>query len=93
MDNKEKNYYNQFNKSNLDNSILSVDEYARGVKLHFENTEVVFYPITNDLNDNKIFLYTAQKGDKVLKKPYKDTLILEKKDGIILKYTFTKPKQ
>lgn len=92
MDNNERKNYNQFNKSAINNIILDLDEYARGIRLHFDSGKFIFYPITSPLNENNIFLFTAEKGDRILKKPFQDTLTLEKKDGTILKYTFLKPK-
>ncbi|MBB6329591.1 uncharacterized protein YpmB [Chryseobacterium sediminis] len=92
MDNRDRKNFNQFNKMSINDTILDLKEYARGVKLYFKNGEIVFYPKTSTLNENNIFLFTAKKGDKVLKKAFKDTLTLEKKDGVILKYTFMKPK-
>ncbi|PQA96421.1 hypothetical protein SAMN05421796_101409 [Chryseobacterium piscicola] len=92
MDNKEEKNYIQFNKKEINGNILDLKEYARGAKLRFKEGEVIFYPLTSQLNENNIFLYTAKKGDKVLKRPYQDTLTLVKENGVILKYTFMKPK-
>ncbi|WP_312298287.1 hypothetical protein [Chryseobacterium sp.] len=92
MENKGKEYYNQFNKSSINSTILDLNEYARGVKLHLDNGEVIFYPITSELNENNIFIATAKKGDKVVKKPFQDTITLVRQNGVMLKYTFQKPK-
>ncbi|WP_431612018.1 hypothetical protein [Chryseobacterium sp. 'Rf worker isolate 10'] len=90
MDDRGKKYFNQFNKMSINDTILNLNEFSRGVKLHFKNKEVVFYPLTSELNENNIFLFIAKKGDRVIKKPFQDTLTLEKKDGTILKYMFVK---
>lgn len=91
MDNKARERYTQFNKRNINNTILGLEQYARGIKLHLDSGDVVFYPFTSALNNNNIFFSTAKKGDKVIKKPFKDTVILVKQNGIMLKYTFDKP--
>lgn len=91
MDKRDVNFYNQFNQTSLNDTIVSLEQYARGVKLHFKKKHIIFYPLTSDLNNNTVFEYTAQKGDIILKKSYEDTLFLEKKSGKILKYTFIKP--
>lgn len=93
MDKRDLNNYNKFNRSNLDGVILDLKEYARGVKLQFEHDTVVFYPQTSKLNDNNIFIFTAKKGDKVVKKPFQDTLLLQTKNGLKLKYTFFDPQK
>jgi len=79
MDNREKKYFNQFNKMSINDTILDLNEFSRGVKLHFKNNEVGFYPLTSTLNENNIFFFTAKKGDKILKKTFQDTLTLVKK--------------
>lgn len=91
MDKRDERYYNQFNQANLNDTIVSMERYARGIKLHFKKKHLVFYPLTSNFNNNTIFEYTAEKGDIVLKKPYEDTLLLEKKSGKFLKYTFIRP--
>ncbi|PWW19091.1 hypothetical protein DEU40_12145 [Chryseobacterium sp. AG844] len=90
MDNRGKKNFNQFDKMSINDTILDLNEFSRGVKLHFKNNEVIFYPLTSTLNENNIFFLTAKKGDKVLKKTFQDTQTLEQKDGNILKYTFMK---
>ncbi|MCS3529893.1 hypothetical protein [Chryseobacterium sp. JUb7] len=80
----------EFNESNLHEEVKDVDYYAKGIKIIFSDKQYVFYPITSDLNNNSIFLSTAEKGDSIIKKPYGDTLLLKKKNGAILKYTFRK---
>lgn len=92
MDNRGKKYFNQFNKMSINDTILDLNEYSRGVKLHFRNNEVIFYPLTSKINENNIFFFTAKKGDKILKKPFQDTLTLVKKDGTLLRYIFVKSK-
>lgn len=93
MDERARKEYKQFKTTSINHVILDIYPYARGVKLRFDNGEILFYPLTSALNENNIFIFTAQKGDRVLKKPSQDTLTLIKKDGTMLKYTFSKPKQ
>ncbi|MCK5740741.1 MAG: hypothetical protein KAH48_00875 [Chlorobi bacterium] len=50
----------------------------------------VFDPYTSNLNDNRMFEYNAGKGDRIIKPAYSDTLQLLK-NGVIYKYTFSKP--
>ena len=90
MDNRDRDNYINFNKSNLNNTITDLEEYARGVKLHSGSKAFVFYPKTSKANDNNIFIFTAKIGDKVIKKPFEDTLILKTNDNKIYKYTFFK---
>lgn len=81
----------KFNQSNLDDSILKSDVYAKGVRLILKEDTLIFYPVTSGLNGNNIFEYIAKKGDSVIKKPFQDTLVLKKMDGSIYRYTFMKP--
>lgn len=90
MDNRDQHNYEYFIKSDLKDTVIEAKEYARGVKLQLENKTVVFYPTTSNLNENNIFLFTAKKGDSIIKEPFQDTLILKKKNGIFFKYTFFK---
>ncbi|MBT2623304.1 hypothetical protein [Chryseobacterium sp. ISL-6] len=90
MEKRDRKNYDDFNKSNLNGSITGLEEFARGIKLHLESKIVVFYPQTSQLNDNNIFIFTAKVGDKVIKKQFQDTLILQKKNGLVFKYTFFK---
>lgn len=90
MDKRDRKNYDDFNKSNLNGSIIGLEEFARGIKIHLKNETVVFYPQTSQLNDNNIFGFTAKVGDKVKKKSFQDTLILQKKNGLVFKYTFFK---
>jgi hypothetical protein len=90
MEKRDRKNYDDFTKSTLNGSIMDLEEYARGIKLHLKNETVVFYPQTSKLNDNNIFNFTAKVGDKVIKKQFQDTLILQKKNGLVFKYTFFK---
>ncbi len=90
MDNRDQHNYEYFIKSDLRGTVIESKEYARGVKLQLENKTVVFYPMTSNLNENNIFLFTVKKGDSIIKKPFQDTLILKKKNGTFFKYTFFK---
>lgn len=93
MDKRDKKNYDDFNKSNLNDSIISLEEFARGIKIHLKNETVIFYPLTGKLNDNNIFSFTAKVGDRIIKKQFQDTLILQKKNGLAFKYTFFIPEK
>lgn len=86
-----KEYYSQFNQSNLNDTIVKIGTYARGDQLQFKDKTVIFYPLTSPINGNNIFRFTAKKGDRVIKRPFQDTLTLKKTDGSDYKYTFMKP--
>jgi len=60
-----------------------------GIKLT-DDREFVFYPLTDkNFNNGRIFNQTAEKGDKIIKRAYEDTLYLHTQDGV-LKYAFQK---
>lgn len=90
MDKRDEINYNTFAMSNLKGQLVGVGEYARGTMLQLEKDTVIFYPRSSKLNNNSIFRYTAEKGDSIIKKTCQDTLILKKKNGSIIKYTFLK---
>lgn len=90
MEKEAKNNYINFNKSNLNDKLLGIDYYARGVKIIFKYNQYVFYPRTSDLNDNSIFNATAETGDSIYKKPFQEILTLKKKNGKEYKYLFQK---
>ena len=67
-----------FDKSEIDGLIKDVymKHHGVGFKIIGENKELIFYPKTNELNDNKIFDHLAKSGDRIFKRQYSDTLIL-----------------
>lgn len=90
--NRIKGFYNHFNETNINDIIIKVNNnIARGKEIIFDNKNVIFYPETSHINNNNVFSSIAEKGDRVIKPAYSDTLILIKKNGEILKYTFKKP--
>lgn len=82
--------YRIFNKSDINDTILKRDYFAHGIKLHFKRGAVVFYPTPMKMDNYRSFYEASETGDIVLKKSFEDTLILKKKDGEILKFTFRK---
>jgi len=86
------NSYNHFNSSNLNGELeyVEIKYHKSAFKILGVDDEFCFDPITSELNDNKKFLYTAQKGDIIIKKAFSDTLKL-KKDDKIYQYKFRKP--
>lgn len=82
--------FKKFNEANINGVIRNVESAYKGVLFEIEgNGETfVFYPRTDKiLNDSHIFVYTASKGDRIVKPPYSDTLILIK-GAETLKYEF-----
>lgn len=88
---KGKEFFDDFNNADIDNQIEFLRVAYKGTQVRLiDGREFVFYPITDDkLNDSKIFIYNAQRGDKVIKKAFSDTLYLQTKEGVYL-YTFKK---
>lgn len=86
-----KQFYSTFNSSDLRGEIEKIYIAYKGValKLNDDSTTYIFYPVTSQLNDNNIFDNVAEKGDKIIKPAYSDTLKLVKRDKIYL-YTFQK---
>lgn len=88
---REREFYNRFNSSNIYGEL----EYAKiryhlcAFKIKGVGKEFYFDPITSDLNSNKIFEYTAEKGDIIIKKAYADVLELKKDDKVFI-YKFRK---
>ena len=80
-----------FNETEIDAVVASVEIAHHGTLMSLEDgREFIFYPITNqELNQSKKFNYTAEKGDKVHKAAYADTLYLFHADQK-LAYTFKK---
>lgn len=85
-------YFNQFNRATIDGVIQTIETAHMGVLFTLEDNpmEYIFYPHTDEeLNGSRIFEYTAEKGDRIIKLPYSDTLTLIKENNM-LKYTFYK---
>jgi len=60
-----------------------------GFRLRNDTIEYIFYPLTSELNQKKIFDHIVVIGDSIIKRKHSDTLILRKKN-IDLIYTFIK---
>lgn len=95
MQNRAKNqgvkHFEAFNAAEIDNRIESVRIAYKGTGMKLDDgREFVFFPLSDErLNESRIFNYSAEKGDRVEKKAFSDTLYLYQ-DGRRLKYTFTK---
>lgn len=90
----QRKVYEEFNKTNIKDTIIKVGYYARGDEIIFNNQKVLFYSEASyELNNYTFFYSTAEVGDSIIKLPYSDTLILIKKNGEILRYTFQKPSE
>ncbi len=89
---RHKNHFESFYSAEINSFINEVRIANHGVYLELsDGRKFIFYPYTNKvLNNNKIFNYTAQKGDKVVKRAYGDTLYLIK-NNVELAYEFQKP--
>lgn len=89
-----KAFFRDFDKANMVGVILQIERGYNGALFRLDNdtNEYVFYPyVDKDLNESRKFLYTAEKGDSIIKPAYSDTLILIKGNKV-LKYKF-KPVQ
>lgn len=86
-----KQFYSTFNSSDLKGEIEKVYIAYKGIalKLTDDSATYIFYPVTSQSNDNKIFDNLASKGDRIIKPAYSDTLKLVKGDKVYL-YTFQK---
>lgn len=84
-------HFTQFYTTDIDGIILRNHTAHKGAYFQLEDgSEYVFYPRTNsELNNSRIFTYTAEKGDRVVKPAFSDTLRLIKDDMVLL-YLFTK---
>lgn len=89
--NKGKKHFEVFNAADIDNYIESVRIAYKGTEIKLDDgREFIFYPITdNNLNSGNIFNYTAEKGDKIVKKPYGNIVYLLKNNEK-LAYKFQK---
>jgi len=89
--NKGKKHFEGFNAANIDNRIESVRVAYKGTWMKLDyGRDFVFYPLTcKRLNEGSIFNYTAERGDRVEKKAFSDTLYLHRGDKVLI-YTFTK---
>lgn len=90
QDQRANRHFEAFYLAEIDSQIESVRiAYKGGMRLT-DGREFVFYPFTDEnLNEGNIFNYTAEKGDRVLKKAHADTLFLIK-GREKLAYTFKK---
>lgn len=91
QDQRANSHFEAFYSAEIDSQIESVRIAYKGTGMKLsDGREFVFYPFTDqDLNEGNIFNYTAENGDKVIKKAYSDTLYLTKNDKK-LAYTFKK---
>ena len=82
-------FFKAFNSAEIETDIESVKVAYKGTEVKLVDGRVfVFFPITDkELNNGKKFNYTAEQGDRVIKKAQSDTLYLITKEGE-LKYTF-----
>ena len=89
---REEQFFSRFNSTDMNGKIVYSEVGYHGCVFKIENIEeeFVFYPISGDLNNRKIFCYVAEKGDLIIKQAYSDTLRLIKKDKAFM-YKFHKP--
>jgi len=82
--------YETFYTASITGKVDSVRIAYRGVGLRlFDGKEYYFFPRTDRLlNNGNIFVYTAEKGDSIIKPAYGDTIYLKKTSGEVLRYTF-----
>ena len=85
-----KTFFRDFDTANMDGVILQIERGYNGTLFQLDNDskKYVFYPyLDKKLNESNNFLYTAEKGDSIIKPAYSDTLKLIKGNKV-LKYEF-----
>ena len=89
---REEHFYIRFDTTSIYGKLEYVKIKYHLCELKIEGIDNKFYfdPVTSSLNENKIFEYTAKRGDLVIKPAHSDTLIL-KKNGKVYQYKFRKP--
>lgn len=88
---KEREEFKQFNSSDINAIVKSIDAGAGWDYLQIEGAgKFTFGSITSELNNHKAFNYTAEPGDSIVKPSFSDTLTLIKQDGKKYRYTFRK---
>ena len=75
-----KEIFSDFYRADIDSYLESatIARKGTGIKL-LDGRKFIFYPYKDEmLNRNSNFISTAEKGDKIIKKSYSDTLYLIK---------------
>ncbi len=84
--NREERFFSHFNSSSINGIIAysAIGYHGSVFKIEGIEEEFVFYPVTGDINENRIFYHVAKKGDLIVKQAYSDTLKLITKDKAYL---------
>lgn len=87
--NRWENEFIHFDSTEIVGELEYVALVSHGVVFKIKNNRdrFIFYPLTSDLNENRIFDHLATKGDTIIKGKFADTLKLIKKNKKYL-YTF-----
>jgi hypothetical protein len=90
--NREEQFFIRFDTTNINGRLeyAKIGYHGSVFKIEGIEKEFVFYPFTDELNDNKIFYNIAQKGDLIIKDSHSNTLKVKKNDKVYL-YKFRKP--
>lgn len=93
--NREEQFFIRFDTTNINGVIeyAKIGYHGSVFKIEGIDGEFIFYPYTNELNDNKIFYNIAKQGDLVIKEAYSDILKIKKEDSKVYKYKFRKPNE
>ena len=89
--NREERFFAHFNSSCINGIIAysAIGYHGSVFKIEGIEEEFLFYPVTGDINENRIFYHVAKKGDLIVKQAYSDTLKVITKDKVYL-YQFRK---
>lgn len=89
--NREEQFFMRFDTTNINGKLeySKIGYHGSVFKIEGIEKEFVFFPYTNELNDNKIFYNIADKGDSIIKEAHSDVLMV-KKNGKVYQYKFRK---
>jgi hypothetical protein len=90
--NREEQFFIRFDTTNINGRLeyAKIGYHGSVFKIEGIEKEFIFYPITDELNDNKIFYNIAQKGDWIIKDSHSNILKVKKNEKVYL-YKFQKP--
>ncbi len=83
--NRQEEFFIRFDTTNINGKLeyAKIGYHGSVFKIEGIEKEFVFYPYTNELNDNKIFYNIAEKGDLIIKGVHSDILNVKKKRKFI----------
>lgn len=89
---REEQFFIRFDTTNINGKLeyVKIRYHLCAFKIEGIDDEFYFDPITSSLNNKKLFEYTAEKGDLIIKKAHSDILKVKKNDKVY-QYKFRKP--